>query len=86
MNADYYTIGFMRDDYDFEVLATLNNGGGLLGNNTFKDLVETTTDHYQKLYQDNNIVAIPRQDAPELISLEDKEMEEYFNINMEELA
>jgi hypothetical protein len=61
MRADYYTIGFLRDDYDFEVLATLNNGGGLLGNSTFKE-VERTTDHYQKLYQDNNIVAIPRQD------------------------
>ena len=83
MRADYYTIGFLRDDYDFEVLATLNNGGGLLGNSTFKDLVERTTDHYQKLYQDNNIVAIPRQDAPDLVNLEDEEMKKYFNINME---
>lgn len=83
MKADYYTIGFLRDDYDFEVLATLNNGGGLLGNSTFKDLVERTTDHYQKLYQDNNIVAIPRQDTSDLVNLEDEEMKKYFNINME---
>ena len=83
MRADYYTIGFLRDDYDFEVLATLNNGGGLLGNSTFEDLVERTTDHYQKLYQDNNIVALPRQDTPDLVNLEDEEMEKYFNINME---
>lgn len=83
MRADYYTIGFLRDDYDFEVLATLNNGGGLLGDSTFKDLVERTTDHYQKLYQDNNIVAIPRQDASDVVNLEDEEMQKYFNINME---
>lgn len=83
MKADYYTIGFLRDDYDFEVLATLNNGGGLLGDSTFKDLVERTTDHYQKLYQDNNIVAIPRQDASDVVNLEDEEMQKYFNINME---
>lgn len=83
MRADYYTIGFLRDDYDFEVLATLNNGGGLLGNSTFEDLVERTTDHYQKLYQDNNIVAIPRQDASDVVNLEDEEMQKYFNINME---
>ena len=86
MRADYYTIGFLRDDYDFEILATLNNGSGLLGNSTFDDLVERTLDHFQKLYQDNSIVAIPRQDAPDLVNLEDEEIKEYFNINTEELA
>ena len=78
-----YTIGFLREDYSFEVLATLNNNGGLLGSSTFSDLIDRTLDHFQKLYQDNNIVALPRQDTPDLINLEDEELEKHFNINVE---
>ena len=78
-----YTIGFLREDYSFEVLATLNNNGGLLGSSTFSDLIDRTLDHFQKLYQDNSIVALPREDTPDILSFDDDELLEHFNIKEE---
>ena len=78
-----YSVGFLRDDYSFELLATFNNNGGILGNSTFSDFIERTIDHFQKLYQDNSIVALPREDADDILHLDEDELFEYFNIEEE---
>lgn len=83
MKHQYYTIGFLRDDYDFEVMATLNNGVGLFGGNDFEMLLENTLKFCQSVVQGEKVVVLPRQDTPDLINLEDEELEKHFNINVE---
>ena len=80
MRVDYYSVGFLRDDYDFEIMATINNGGGVMGNSGFDILLENTLKLCQSLAPEQNVVALPRQDTPDLISLEDEELEKHFGI------
>jgi hypothetical protein len=80
MKSEYYSIGFLRDDYDFEIMATLNNGGGVMGNSDFAILLENTLKTCQSIAVGENVVALPRQDTPDLINLEDEELEKHFNI------
>jgi hypothetical protein len=80
MKSEYYTIGFLRDDYDFEVMATLVNGVGLFGDNDFEILLENTLKFCQSVAEGEKVVALPRQDTPDLINLEDEELEKHFNI------
>jgi hypothetical protein len=83
MKHQYYTIGFLREDYDFEIMATISNGGGVMGNSGFDILLENTLKICQSLAPEQNVVALPRQDTPDLISLEGEELEKHFNINVE---
>lgn len=80
MKHDYYSIGFLRDDYNFEILATISNGGGNMGESDFEILLENTLKICQSIMQGVNVVALPRQDTPDLVDLEDEELEEHFNI------
>ena len=80
MRVDYYSVGFLRDDYDFEIMATISNGGGVMGNSDFDILLENTLKLCQSLAPEHNVVAIPRQDTPDLVNLEDEELEKYFGI------
>ena len=80
MKHQYYTIGFLREDYDFEIMATISNGGGVMGNSGFDILLENTLKICQSLAPEQNVVAIPRQDTPDLINLEDEELEKHFGI------
>jgi hypothetical protein len=83
MKSEYYSVGFLRDDYDFEILATLNNGVGLFGDNDFDILLENTIKFCQTIVPAEKVIALPRQDTPDLISLEGEELEKHFNINVE---
>lgn len=78
----YYTIGFLRDDYDFEVMATLVNGAGIMGDSTFEMLLENTLKFCQSVAQGENVVALPRQDTPDVLSFDDDELREHFNIDV----
>ena len=49
MRVDYYSIGFLREDYDFEIMATISNGGGVMGNSGFDMLLENTLKLCQSL-------------------------------------
>lgn len=82
LKHQYYTIGFLRDDYDFEVMATLNNGVGLFGDNDFEMLLENTLKFCQSVVQGEKVVALPRQDTPDLLTLDDDELREHFNIDV----
>ena len=82
MKPQYYTIGYLRDDYDFEVMATLVNGAGIMGDSTFEMLLENTLKFCQSVAQGENVVALPRQDTPDLLTLDDDELREHFNIDV----
>lgn len=82
MKHQYYTIGFLREDYDFEIMATISNGGGVMGNSGFDILLENTLKICQSLAPEQNVVALPRQDTPDLLTLDDDELREHFNIDV----
>jgi hypothetical protein len=85
MKHQYYTIGFLREDYDFEIMATISNGGGVMGNSGFDILLENTLKICQSLAPEQNVVALPRQDTPDLLTLDDDELREHFNIDVREV-
>jgi hypothetical protein len=82
MRADYYSVGFLREDYDFEIMATISNGGGVMGNSGFDILLENTLKICQSLAPEQNVVALPRQDTPDVLSFDDDELREHFNIDV----
>jgi hypothetical protein len=67
MTAAAVSIGIMRDDGDFQILATLNNNDNLLGADLFQHLIahlcETLTGETGDLVE-----AIERQDAPDYVN------------------
>jgi hypothetical protein len=85
MRADYYSVGFLREDYDFEIMATISNGGGVMGNSGFDILLENTLKICQSLAPEQNVVALPRQDTPDVLSFDDDELREHFNIDVREV-
>lgn len=63
------TIGFLRDNGDFVILATLNNNDGNITDTLFGVLVH----HVQRTLADatgKEVVAIERQDTPDYINLD----------------
>ena len=82
MRTDYYSVGFLREDYDFEIMATISNGGGVMGNSGFDILLENTLKICQSLAPEQNVVALPRQDTPDVLSFDDDELREHFNIDV----
>jgi len=68
------SIGIMRDDGDFAVLATLNNNDELLVEAEFMKLVNTVASTLcSKLTRE--IRVIERQDAPDYITITTEEEE-----------
>lgn len=63
------TIGFIREDGDFQILATLNNNDGLMGNTSFESLIETVRFNLACMLQPTAIVVIERQDAPDYVTV-----------------
>jgi hypothetical protein len=63
------SIGFMRDDGDFQILATFNNSDGLMSDINFSRLVRDTRERFIHLV-DETMVALERQDAPDYVTLE----------------
>ena len=43
------SIGYLRDDLDFAVIATLNNNDGIFTNNGFKQFVTSLTENIKSL-------------------------------------
>ena len=68
-----YSIGFMRDDGDFQLVATLNNNDGLYSDDVFAGIAVTLCDTLRKCTLSNDgreFVALERQDAPDYVELE----------------
>ena len=66
------TIGFMREDGDIQVLATLNNNDELISPEHFKMLTENIRFCFELLFCEN-IQTFERQDAPDYVTPEQTE-------------
>lgn len=67
------SIGFIRDDGDFQLLATLNNNDELMSEEGFITLVGKLRSFYGDsvpacMYED--VLAIERHDAPDYVTLD----------------
>lgn len=68
------SIGFYRDDGDFQLLATLNNNDELVRD--FDELVVSVISQIRlRLLIDEAIVALSRQDAPDYVDQSEEEMD-----------
>ena len=62
------SIGFFREDGDFQVLATLNNNDGLIGTTRFLSMVESMRMALDAA-TDEKIQVLERQDAADYVSI-----------------
>jgi hypothetical protein len=63
------SVGMMRVDGDFTILATLNNNDEYLTDYAFDAMVSVVCAAFQ-LYAETEITVLVRQDAPDYVSLE----------------
>lgn len=61
------TIGFIREDGDIQVLATLNNNDELLSEKECKELIDRTWLYFDEVL-DENIIVFWRQDTPDYVT------------------
>lgn len=61
------SIGYLREDGDFAILATLNNNDGYLLSNEFSALIKLTIALFSNKIENIDIVALPREDAPDYV-------------------
>jgi hypothetical protein len=64
------TIGFMREDGDIQVLATMNNNDGIISPTHFKLIVEGIRFSWERLSLEN-VQVFERQDAPDYVTPEE---------------
>jgi hypothetical protein len=70
------SIGFIRSDDDFQLLATLNNNDGILSEADFDALILSTIALYLRSV-DESVKAYIRVDAPDYLDVADNFGEEY---------
>lgn len=68
---DRASIGFFRGDGDFELLATLNNGGEQYSPEVFEEIVQRTVETISDASNVDDIVALHREDAPDVITMDE---------------
>ena len=64
------SIGFTRDDGDFQLLATLNNNDAYLSPRGFALLVEGLRKEFQERIG-QQVQVLHRQDAPDYVTIEE---------------
>lgn len=69
---DTVSIGFTRDDGDFQILATLNNNDGKIGHTAFLELIQDLSQRLAAMTFEP-IEVLERQDAPDYITPEGAE-------------
>jgi hypothetical protein len=65
-----WSLGFIRDDGDFQILATLNNNDGLISDTDFDNMryaIQTELSHYL----DRDITCLNREDTPDYVMLDE---------------
>jgi hypothetical protein len=70
-------IGFLRDDGDFQVLATLNNNDEMIAPDSFTNIVHYLLRHLQNALAvdgEQTLSVYERQDAPDYVMLDDDEV------------
>jgi hypothetical protein len=69
--AKTLTVGFFREDGDFEVVATFNNSGQHLSNEHFVRFVNEWIDSFDGHSSCHALEVFVREDAPDVIFQED---------------
>jgi hypothetical protein len=70
-NMKTVSIGFTREDGDFELLATMNNTGDVMTNGEFMCLVNSTRSNMELMMgSESRLEVLERADAPDVVSLE----------------
>lgn len=70
MGDKYASIGFLRSDGDFELLATFNNGGEFMSDEDFYNQVTSTAQLIANNGDDDSIEILCREDAIDIVSLQ----------------
>ena len=78
------SIGFMRDDGDFQLLATLSNADNAMSEIDFEQEATALAETLQEYYPDEEVTVIEREDVPDTVELELGEMEAAFSFLQEE--
>ena len=78
--AKTLTVGFFREDGDFEVVATFNNSGQHLSNQHFVRFVNEWIDSFDGHSSVHALEVFVRQDTPELIFSEDILADDLFEV------
>lgn len=68
------TIGYMRDDGDLQVLATLNNVDEVIDKDVYLETAQLLVNTF-KLSTGEEIIAVNRWDTPDYITLDEDEVE-----------
>jgi len=63
------SIGFMRDDGDLTLVATLNNLDGHMNDKEFAVLVDGVKNYIGLAAKRNDVVVLEREDAPDYVEL-----------------
>ena len=63
------SIGFMRDDGDLALFATLNNLDGHMSDSAFKILLDGVKAYIELMSKRNDVVVLEREDAPDYVEL-----------------
>ncbi len=70
-NMKAVSIGFTREDGDFELLATMNNTGDVMTDGEFMCLVNSTRSNMELMMGcESRLEVLERADAPDVVSLE----------------
>lgn len=72
-NAKTISIGFLREDGDFQLLVTFNNNDDLLPQSLFADVVCDLSHVLQNALGNERIQLLERQDSPDYVTLDNEE-------------
>ena len=64
------SIGFMRDDGDLALVATLNNLDEHMSDESFNVLVDGVKNYIGLMTKRNDVVVLEREDAPDYVTVE----------------
>jgi hypothetical protein len=65
------SIGFMRDDGDLALVATLNNLDEHMSDENFVVLVDGVKNYINLMAKRNDVLVLEREDAPDYVTLEE---------------
>jgi hypothetical protein len=69
-NMKTVSIGFMREDGDFALFATLNNLDEHMNQDEFQELVDSVVFELFRATKRNDVVVLEREDAPDYVILD----------------
>lgn len=64
------SIGFMRDDGDLALVATLNNLDEHMSDGEFNDLINGVKAYIELMSKRNDVVVLEREDAPDYVTID----------------